>query len=155
AGLREATDDIEAEGIRRALARAETADLLIDLSDGCVSGDQRRLCVRSKSDLHDEDAEVYLMVSAVTGRGVTELLTAIADGIVDITATGDIQTTTARQEEALQHAAAALASAEATDDMVILAERLREASAALGRLTGRDCTDAVLDLVFGRFCIGK
>ena len=40
-------------------------------------------------------------------------------------------------------------------DLILLAERLRLASGALDRITGRAGVEEMLDALFGRFCIGK
>jgi tRNA modification GTPase len=42
-----------------------------------------------------------------------------------------------------------------TRDLILLAERLRLASGALDRITGRAGVEDMLDTLFGRFCIGK
>jgi tRNA modification GTPase len=60
-----------------------------------------------------------------------------------------------RQAEHVREAQAALASAAAADDVLLVAEELRQARAAFDRLTGRAGVEDVLDSLFGRFCLGK
>jgi tRNA modification GTPase len=59
-----------------------------------------------------------------------------------------------RQAEAVRHAVAALDSVPGAPDE-IAADLLRTATDAIGRLTGRVDVEAVLDRLFGEFCIGK
>jgi tRNA modification GTPase len=65
--------------------------------------------------------------------------------------------TRARHRDVLQHAVAALDRALAQDagSEELIAEELRSAATALGRLTGRVDVEDILDLIFREFCIGK
>jgi len=66
--------------------------------------------------------------------------------------------TRARQRHALEETAAALQRAlnhSASDREALLAEELRLAARALGRLTGRVDVEDILDVIFRDFCIGK
>ena len=87
AGLREAGDVVEREGVSRALARAQSADLILhlfgpdDAVDGSqpVDGDGRVLRVASKSDLGGTAADVDLRISVLDGTGIDTLLTLLAE----------------------------------------------------------------------------
>lgn len=165
AGLREAGEEIEAEGIRRALARAEEADLRLAVFDGAVwpardpataalLGDGT-LMVVNKADLLAEIPDV-LAVSATTGQGMATLIAALTAAAQDRLDSGAvIPFTRPRHREALIETADALSRALAASDIELMAEDLRLAARALGRITGRVAVDDILDAVFSRFCIGK
>ena len=104
AGLREAADIIEAEGVRRARARAHRADLRLVMFDGavCRTWTARRLpwsmprcSVLNKCDLQGVTAPIYvggraaLPLSCLTGEGIAELLDMLAEHAARLLATGD------------------------------------------------------------------
>ena len=97
AGLRDSTDAVESEGVRRAMARAAVADLKLALFDAChwpaldeataglVDGDT--VVVINKSDLrapptpHAAGGRPALAISAHSGLGVPELLATLVDAV--------------------------------------------------------------------------
>jgi tRNA modification GTPase len=167
AGLREAADQIEAEGVRRALARAEEADLRVALVDDPADAEKVKpliqkgdLMVLSKAD-RDERATpdgFDLAVSTKTGRGLSDLLRVLSDRAAAAAAQSvAAPLTRLRHVEAVRDALDALSRAlhapgEAGE---LIAEDLRLAARALGRITGRVDVENVLDRLFGQFCIGK
>jgi tRNA modification GTPase len=169
AGLRDARDVIEEEGVRRTLARARAAELVVlvlDSSKGehpnLTPDVQERLCltVWNKRDLAPHAAGPdEVSVSAKTGEGIDALVTALAARVADITdSTQEAPPLTrARHREALGEAQNALSRAlEAPDDQPeLMAEDVRIAMRALGRITGRVDVEDVLDVIFKEFCIGK
>ncbi len=161
AGLREAVDAVEAEGVRRALARAEAADLVLLLLDGAsdtAPPDVRvDLAVWNKSDLKHRDEG--LSISLKTGEGVDTLVAALK-ALVEarLQSRGDSPALTRpRHRRALEDAARALDGAliAPSDRPELMAEELRLALRALGRITGRVDIEELLDVVFKDFCIGK
>ncbi|HRP11977.1 MAG TPA: tRNA uridine-5-carboxymethylaminomethyl(34) synthesis GTPase MnmE [Terricaulis sp.] len=177
AGLREAADAIEAEGVRRALARAEEADLRIGVVDagaaipGSVSavlgpGD---LLVRSKLDLLGPPASrrptpepagetPAVHVSAVTGEGLRGLETVIAARVADALGREEAPVLTRARHRRLVEAArnALLRAIPALDHGAELAaEDVRVAADQIGRLTGRIDVEDLLGEIFSSFCIGK
>jgi tRNA modification GTPase len=99
-------------------------------------------------------------VSAVTGEGLKPLIAALtSEAAAQLGGGGEsVLITRARHRRALQDALDALKRATATQDSrqeEIVAEELRLAAAALGRLTGRIDVEDVLDVIFRDFCIGK
>jgi len=182
AGLREAADTIEAEGVRRALARAEEADLRLAVVEGDDTlphplRDALRpddLLIRSKSDLHrSPDAtsamgpglaasrrpgERVFWVSAKTGEGVEDL-TALLTTKVSVTLGREEAPvlTRARHRRLVEEAVAALGRAvpALSAGPELAAEDVRVAGAAIGRLTGRIDVEDLLDEIFSSFCIGK
>lgn len=153
AGLREAPDPVEAEGIARARARAADADLVLALH---VDGPPPTtgLAVRTKIDL--VAATGGLAVSALTGDGIAEL-TAHLTAWAAATVRPDEPPVLAneRHRQACVAAAEALEEARVTPDPVLRGESLRVAAAALGSIVGLVGVEDVLGTVFGRFCIGK
>jgi tRNA modification GTPase len=175
AGLREAADLIEAEGVRRARSRAEHADVRLMMFDGAVWPeldpatlamiDQPAVIVVNKSDLAvlSEPVRICdraaLPVSCLTGEGIAALLEVLGQRAAELLSSGDEPLLTrARHRAALQSAAEALARFTAAPDhteLALLAEDLRLATRALGRITGEVVVEEVLDRIFSEFCIGK
>lgn len=173
AGLRKTADQIEDEGIRRALARAETADLNILLADGpetaaswpqalekIPAGDIIR--VVNKSDLItglENPAPLWekaLAISAKTGAGLDALLDVLEREIASRFDRGEaVWLTRQRHRELVASAADALTRAADGVDIELIAEDLRLAIRDLGRITGRVDVEDVLDVIFAEFCIGK
>ena len=145
AGLREAADEIEAEGVRRARARAAAADLVIEVVEAgdyspspCGKGGGEewvRLtsCVANKIDLGGAVPPGAIAVSALTGEGLDTLRARLADAARSLTeGAGPPPLTQARHRAALQEAAARLAGAQLADLPELRAEDLRLALRALG-----------------------
>ncbi len=161
AGLRDTSDPIEAEGVRRARAKAASADLVLQLhapvevaepEGGWLAG---ALPVLTKSDLHT--LRGGLAVSTMTGAGLPELLAELSQRAAAVMAVGDAPALTrARHRDALIATLGHLTSVQSQDhDLVLVAEELRLATRALGRITGRVDVEDVLDVIFTSFCIGK
>ena len=160
AGLRETSDEIEAEGVRRARDRMQRADLVIALSEagaGPVGAPERAGLVRvaSKCDLAPAPPGTH-GVSTRTGQGLPELLTLLGDRARDLVRSEqDPLLSHARHIAALRDTRDALQAAFDADQPALRAEDLRLARARLARLTGEVDVETVLDVVFGAFCIGK
>jgi|TARA_R100000501_G_scaffold13151_3_gene24093 tRNA modification GTPase len=156
AGLRETSDEIEAEGVRRARQRAANADIRIHLllpEEHAPGGSD--IIVRSKADVDDGLPKDSIHVSAVTGQGLDALLDDITARISGCVNKGDLMTVSARQASELASTEAELVLAQSTADPVLSAEHLRKAAEALGVLTGHVTSEDVLGQIFSRFCIGK
>ncbi len=156
AGLREADDPLEKEGIRRGIARADTAEIVIALG----ATDRRdAICVAAKIDLGTDAAgwrDGVLHLSAVRGDGMNLLEAELISRLHTLTGGREPALVAHRwQMAALDDAGAALCRALGTQDAIILAEELRQATSALERLIGRVTTDQLLDGIFSRFCVGK
>lgn len=166
AGLREAADTIEREGMARTHARAASADLVVWLvAPGAeqredTSAPQRLragLRLGTKADLGQPYLSATdLTVSAQTGAGMADLLDRLRAEAEAALGQGDAVVTRERHRLALERAAAALArvngSGLATE---LVAEDVRLALRALGEITGRVDVEQVLDRLFASFCIGK
>jgi tRNA modification GTPase len=164
AGLRGAGGRVESLGIARARERATKADLRVFLvndrvdADGLgVAREADDLVVFAKADLRG--ATNAPAVSGTTGQGIDALvgrLGAILEGRVARAGTASH----ARQRQAIEHAAAGVAAARAELErrdarVELVAEELRSAVRALDFLVGRVDVEAVLDVIFRTFCLGK
>jgi tRNA modification GTPase len=159
AGLRETLDAVEAEGIRRAKARAAAADLVIQVTDAqsgaAAEGGAEDLVVFNKIDL-EAGPEGQVGVSAKTGAGMDILVDILTERARRLTRSErDPVLSHARHVAALRDARDALQAALTAGLPELRGEELRLALNSIARLAGRVDTEAVLDVVFGAFCIGK
>ena len=179
AGIRETDDPVEQEGVRRARARAEDADLVLWLVEGdravdpsamrslWVSGDTSDpsggsvWIVRNKIDLKGGGEALppgEFGISASRGDGIPDLVDALVKFAAAFFGTGEgALVTRARQRDLLRRASESLRR---SLDLVeegeeLAAEELRAAAYALGRLLGRVDVEDVLGAIFEKFCIGK
>ena len=162
AGLRETADPVEAEGVRRARARAAQADLVISLVGPGVAmvdtpmGEAARIVVATKADLGLATPGADLAVSVLTGAGMDVLQDRLAGFAREATAAAGPPPMTRQRHRALVlQARAHLAVAALEEESELRGEELRLALGALGGLTGKVGVEALLDRVFGDFCIGK
>jgi tRNA modification GTPase len=160
AGLREAADEIERLGVDRVLERMETADLALWLSAGGQEDPAATrvelLKVATKIDLAPAPAG-WLGLCARSGEGLDLLLAEVAERAKARIGDGaSALLIRERHREAVSLAAIALDSALALEkDLEFIAEDLRSAARALGRIVGTVDVEDVLDAVFSHFCIGK
>jgi len=168
AGLREAADEIEQEGIRRARRRAEEADLVLAVfaADGPPDAGtldwvaRGAVAVANKVDLAPAPPSIGgsqpLPVSALTGAGLDDLRARLAEQAERLVGGGDAALLTRpRHRAALTETIAWLEEAERAALPELVSEALHAALRALGRLTGRVGVEDLLDIVFRDFCIGK
>jgi tRNA modification GTPase len=184
AGMREAADPVEQEGVRRAWGAMTEADLVLWVVDGTAGqpesqlpapplpGDLRRWIVLNKMDLlaagpaddlvrgltqRMPDGTV-LPLSAATGAGIDALLAALAKFAERFFTAEPALVTRERHRLALR------AASESLDEALglgpegaeeLIAEQVRLAARALERLTGRIGVEDILDVIFRDFCIGK
>ena len=173
AGIRSTADRVEQLGIERsraALASADAVVLLYDLNSGWSPDDNELrnevpdgtplLVVGNKSDLGANAATEGLTISARSGLGLAELSSALLK-LCGLSGEGQglLLALNQRQCDLAAAASAALGrSQQAARDGLpwdFWTIDLREAIRALGEITGAEITEAVLDRVFSRFCIGK
>jgi tRNA modification GTPase len=165
AGMRDTNEPIEAEGVRRALAHA-TGGMTLLLLDGAAENPRAGL----PAELPEPDLIVWnkadlgfvrpgLSISLKTGDGISELLKMLQQKVQHKleSRNGAPPLTRPRHRHALREAAGALQHGLAApqDHPELLAEDLRLAMRAIGRITGQVDVEELLDFVFRDFCIGK
>ncbi len=184
AGLREARDEIEQEGIRRSresLAQAEFILHVLDASEPLTGADEnylnefagkKRILVRNKTDLPAKlelptasrithHASRIVDVCCVSGQGIE----ALKDAIKNLVWAGEIKAEmlqvaiNSRHQEALNRARASTRHAadalRADATLELVAMDLRIAARAVGEIVGKTTTEDLLDSIFSAFCIGK
>lgn len=177
AGIRETDDPVEQEGVRRARARAEDADLVLWLVEGgqAVDPGAMRSLQRSGDGVASTGDSVWIVrnkidlgegagpggefgISASRGDGIPELVDALVKFAANFFGTTEgALVTRARQRDLLRQALDSLRrSLELVEEgEELAAEELRAAAFALGRLLGRVDVEDVLGAIFQKFCIGK
>ncbi len=184
AGLREATNAVEAEGVARARAALEDAALVLWVVDGSAAFERPDASLReslagrnvvaviAKADLPSrttcadvatalgEPARRVVEVSAVSGLGLEELRVAMRTALGADRAGGLAgAVANPRHTDALTRSREALERAAAAaargEPGEIVALELRDSLAALGEVTGRSASAELLERIFARFCIGK
>ncbi|CDG40776.1 MULTISPECIES: tRNA uridine-5-carboxymethylaminomethyl(34) synthesis GTPase MnmE [Asaia] len=156
AGLRETKDEIEAEGIRRAMFHVEHADLVLHVVAGMAEMPLRpdAMMVSNKVDLYPA-LDNTLGLSVQTGEGMEGFEQALGARIKALTAGVGAPLTRARHRAGIEEALLYLDQAHEALWPEVRGEALRLAMRALGRLTGQVDVDSLLDVIFGQFCIGK
>jgi tRNA modification GTPase len=182
AGLREARDEIELEGIRRSresLASAEFILHVLDASEPLTDADKiylkefagkKRILVVNKIDLPGKlelrpqlitHHSSLITVSSLTGQGIE----ALKDAIKNLVWAGEIRSEmlqvmiNSRHQDALNRAR--ITARQATDalradaTLELVAMDLRIAANAVGEIVGKTTTEDLLDSIFSAFCIGK
>ena len=164
AGLRETSEAVEEEGIRRALARAEAADLKLVVLDATQEPDpsvmalvdRQTLVLLNKADLGNKLSVRGVPVSAKTGQGLDELLAELTRHAAKaLEGSGAPALTRARHRAAIEAAVENLHRALQATLPELAAEDVRLSTRALGRITGRVDVEDMLDVIFREFCIGK
>ena len=173
AGLRDSADAIEQEGKRRAVQRAEQAEIRLFVFDIAHPADAAgasawpgadTILVANKIDLvpaADTDLSPpalpvsALPISALAGEGIDKLLTLLGERVAQTYRIEAPVLTRARHRQALEEAAASLRRSFSAALPELRAEDLRLALRSLGRITGAVDVEDLLDVIFRDFCIGK
>lgn len=167
-------DKIESEGIRRALRQAEEADLRILLFDAAAENpdihtasliDENALIVVNKIDLQPEAQNLFhvkqglapVFISTKTASGLDEFLEILTEKISAQMAVSRETPSLTRQRHRnhLEECQSFLTKALEQSQPELMAQDLRFALNALGRITGRVDVEDLLDVIFKDFCIGK
>ena len=167
AGLRESGDEIEREGVRRAVERAEQADVRVAVFDATAwpeldartqaAAGEDAVRVVNKVDVRSISRGTAWPVSARTGEGMAPLLRELERVAGERAGMSEEPgLTSVRQRSALTECVGSLARFLQSDgELALRAEDLRLAARSLGRITGRVDVEELLDVVFRDFCIGK
>ena len=176
AGIRQGGDRLEQLGIDRAHEAAMQADLALFVCDGsqpltgedeaAISAAQRArqvIAIRNKADLPQAPFslpfDTVLSLSAKTGQGLEQLQAEVVRRFGSDTPCDGSILTSARQQAAIDQAAASIAHAQAameqamTPDAVLV--DVEQALQALAELTGRTMREDLINRIFARFCVGK
>ena len=174
AGMREAANPVEAQGIQRTARQIEAADLLLEIADASaprpVAADPparpaHHLLVLNKTDLGEHPSwqgVAAVRLSCLSGAGFDHL----AHTLRDTLHLGEVDwgehavAINARHQASLLAARTGLCAAlalldDSGRDPELAAIDLREALDALGEIPGRVDTEDLLGVIFSRFCIGK
>ena len=184
AGLREARDEIEVEGIRRSRASLASAEFILHVLDASEPlteadkkylaefADKKRILILNKTDLPVklawppgfgiQNSQIEIVnVCSLNGTGIE----ALKDTIKNLIWTGEIKAEmlqvaiNSRHQDALNRARATarMATDALRDDLTLelVAMDLRIAANAVGEIVGKTTTEDLLDAIFSAFCIGK
>ncbi|HLP76289.1 MAG TPA: tRNA uridine-5-carboxymethylaminomethyl(34) synthesis GTPase MnmE [Candidatus Paceibacterota bacterium] len=179
AGLREARDEIEVEGIRRSRKTLENAEFILhvlDNSETLTDADQtylaefvgkKRILVRNKMDLPaqlelpSDLSRNAVDVCCLSGKGIE----ALKDAIKSLVWSGEIRAEmlqvmiNSRHQDALNRARTAtkrtIDALRSGETLELAAMDLRIAVNAVGEIVGKTTTEDLLDMIFSQFCIGK
>lgn len=174
AGVREACDRIEVEGIQRTVRQIEAADLLLEINDACAprpvtsfspNSASKHLLVLNKSDLGEHltwTGVEAIRISCRSGDGFDSLAVAIREALNfgEVDWGEHAVAINARHQASLANARTGLLAAldlmdDKNSDIELAAIDLREALDALGEIPGRVDTEDLLGIIFSSFCIGK
>lgn len=162
AGLRETSDEVEAEGVRRARARMANADAILRVTAAGASlielapTSAAIVDIESKIDVVPPRRPGTYAVSATTGSGLETLhqkLVSLAQSLTH--SDGPPPLTRIRHRSALTEMLTCLDAAATLPLPELRAEELRLGLRAIGRITGAVGVEDILDSLFHQFCIGK
>jgi len=156
AGLRASGGQIEQIGMARARAAIENADLVLWLGapEDCPDR-SRAILVHPKADLASPPAAADVATSTVSPGGVDALREMLEVRVASLLPPADAVALNARHRERIGEAHREITAASRQQDLLLIAEHLREARSALDRISGRAGVEEMLDALFGRFCVGK
>lgn len=165
AGLRDTDEEIEAEGVRRAKARAEEADLVLWVTDALKGRNDKEtgkidpekiFCVMNKADQAEPKNDGNIWISAKTGQGIDVLLARTGQFVEEKMALREEPSLTRlRHRKALEECMQCLNSSLKAPEIELMTEDLRMAMRSLGKITGQVQVEELLDVIFKDFCIGK
>lgn len=178
AGIRDAEEEVEREGIRRSLLAREDADLLLIVLDAsaplCKEGEallaqapvHKTIVVRNKMDLCSGEALCLahphtVLLSAKLREGLDGLYEMIQQVILqgNAMAKEEVVLTKQRHHQALSHAIesldALLVGLETGMSAEFVAADMRSTLRSLGAIIGTNITEDILSAIFSKFCVGK
>ena len=180
AGLREADCAIEKEGVARARAMINQADIvlfMLDASQGMDDSDvqalselnpSRSVVVLNKIDLRAKSVDqtgisAHRMIpcSLILGQGLDSIREAILDKLGNMASTDAHAVISERHRQFVQNALNILNESETMlsggeeDKTILAANCVRDAIQEIGKATGQIYTEELLDRIFSRFCVGK
>lgn len=154
AGLRDSGDEIERLGIDRSFEEIGSADLVLWLGGDSPPCGAPSIWLLPKADIAPAEPN-RVAVSAITGEGLPKLWETIERRLADQIPRGGQLALTERESRLLAEVSVLLRSAAHATDALLASEDLRVARVTFDRLTGLSGVDELLDVLFGRFCLGK
>ncbi|MBP9792067.1 MAG: tRNA uridine-5-carboxymethylaminomethyl(34) synthesis GTPase MnmE [Rickettsiales bacterium] len=171
AGLRNSTDTIEMEGIKRSISKATDADINIIMFDGTTDYKNEKqtlemlsnksILVFNKYDIMSEQEKAKIppeaiCISTKNNHNIEKLINTISDKAqLFFEHTDEPIITRERYKQNLLQCLEYLEDFDFSKDLVLAAEDLRLAASYLSRITGRIDVESILDEIFSSFCIGK
>ncbi|MEM7054113.1 MAG: tRNA uridine-5-carboxymethylaminomethyl(34) synthesis GTPase MnmE [Pseudomonadota bacterium] len=171
AGLRETDDVVELEGVKRAQAELEAADLVLWVVDASQADAEQTELPAAKAPVIRVDNKIdrlsytvrpeknRVAISALTGQGLAQLDAAVTEMLGMSGERSSEFSARARHveqiERTLAHLKAGREQLVSYNTGELLAEELRQAADALGEITGKLHSDELLGKIFSSFCIGK
>lgn len=157
AGLHATDEEIEKIGIGRAEALIAHADIVLWLgeSDQRPQSEGSIIQLHAKADMDHHHQDDGFAISSVTGEGVDKLVAMLCDMSRSLLPAPGDYALSERQHAVLGRAVNALHMVHNVHDEILVAECLRQALSSFDELTGSVTTEAMLDELFGGFCIGK
>ena len=163
AGIREnASSAIEAQGIARAKAILQTADILLVVVDATTREfvdfprEKKHLIIYNKSDLCPNTPPDGIAVSAKTGKNINLVLATILKMVTTTAPAGNmINLTNERQTNLLRQAQDLLNEINPQEPLDKISANITLALSYIGKITGTDVDERTLDEIFSKFCLGK
>ena len=163
AGIRDnAASAIEAQGIARAKATLQNADILLVVVDATTRQfvdfphEKKHLIIYNKSDLCPDTPPDGIAVSAKTGKNIDLVLKTIVDMVTKTAAIGSmVNLTNERQANLLRQAQNALNQINTGEPLDKISANITLALNYIGKITGSDVDEKTLDEIFSKFCLGK
>ena len=165
AGLRDTTDAIEVEGVKRAKRAADSADVVLHVTDDPTDRSvyptiRPQIRIYNKSDLFDNPPCCVdsLVVSAKSGD-----VDVIKESLYEMFSAGEIETsdlliTNERHLSCLKLAKSQISQALEDSKIAtldVVAGSVRQAWETLGQITGTSAQEDIIDRIYSKFCLGK
>ena len=170
AGIRASSDEVEMEGVKRAVKMLEKSDIKLLVksceddesfenlaSELSLKLDENTICIINKADINHLAQTQVLKISALTGEGFSELFAKIEQlleqNFLPLIQTGLIASE--RQKQMLQKSLNSLSRFNMQKEVELAGEDLRQAVKSLEEIIGKVDVEDVLGSIFSKFCIGK
>lgn len=165
AGIRQSSEKIEQEGIKRAISKAKEADLVIlvlDASNPIIKQEfegflDKAIILVNKSDLSDLEPKIsHLKVSLINQKNTDKIFELLETEVKKLmVGASSSLITQERHRICLQNAFLALQNFDLEKNIELAAEDLRIASQEIAMISGKVSVDDILDVLFSKFCVGK
>ncbi len=161
AGIRNSSDLIESEGVKRALNQIKKSDVMLYLSDtgkfqlDTINDDIHIIKVCTKSDIHIPEGEYDYSISVQDPASIKLLENAICDMLEGLSPPSGAYALHLRHIKLLEQAEKSLEKSKDASLLEIKAEYLRQAASELEEIIGTNTVEELLGIIFSSFCIGK